>query len=164
MEFHICISTAKSTAHRQPGRCWWRTWGQPSMPCVSRQEESKSSRPRPRSAGTMVALRSRSFSTNSATRVSISWLAQWGTWAGKGGRDKKVKVICLQTTYLQGILRFPDVHSLGQNQVLKQWTRIDHYKIVTDDIRSCLLKREILQSSSCGIVVGGTPTDRTLWS
>ena len=27
---------------------------------------------------------------------------QWRTWAGKGGRDKKVKVICLQTTYLQG--------------------------------------------------------------
>ena len=45
---------------------------------------------------------------------------QWGTWAVKGGRDKKVKVICLQTTYLQGILRFPDVHSLGQNQVLRQ--------------------------------------------
>ena len=134
------------------------------MPCVSRQEESKSSRPRPRSARTMLALRSRSFSTNSATRDSISRLAQWDTWAGKGGRDKKVKVICLQTTYLQGILQFPDVQSLGQNQVLRQLARIDHYKIVTDDIRSCLLKREILQSSSCGIVVGGTPTDRTLWS
>ena len=123
------------------GRCWWRTWGQPSMPCVSRQEESKSSRPRPRSARTVVALRSRSFSINSPTMVSISRLPQWGTWAGKGGRDKKVKVICLQTTYIQGMLRFPDGHSLGQNQVLRQWARIDHYKIVTDDIQSCLLKQ-----------------------
>ena len=121
------------------------------MPCVSRQEESKSSRPRPRSARTMLALRSRSFSTNSATRVSISWLAQWGTWAGKGGRDKKVKVVCLQTTYLQGILRFPDVHSLGQNQVLRQLARIDHYKIVTDDI----LKQRNCKALLMELLLGG---------
>ena len=50
---------------------------------------------------------------------------------------------------------FPDVHSLGQNQVLKQWTRIDHHKIVTDDIQSCLLKQRYCKALVMKLLLGG---------
>ena len=64
-------------------------------------------------------------------------------------------LMCLQTTYLQGILQFPDVQSLGQNQVLRQLARIDHYKIVTDDIRSCLLKQRNCKALLMELLLGG---------